>query len=111
MTEFGHIARRLTLQRPETEFNRGLTQFGTLLTSAMLVMVLLVFVAHVIEGRAPIETLLLALAIPYLPGTGLLGFVPLPGVLLVTLLAITGLYILAAEFTKRWFYRNHAEPA
>ncbi|MCC7009496.1 MAG: magnesium-translocating P-type ATPase [Acidobacteria bacterium] len=62
-TEFGAIARRLTLRPPDTEFDRGIRRFGYLLTSAMLVMVLLVFVAHVVAGRPPIETLLFAVAL------------------------------------------------
>ncbi len=62
-TEFGDIAGRLSLRPPETEFERGVRRFGYMLTSAMLVMVLLVFVAHVIEGRPPVETLLFAIAL------------------------------------------------
>ena len=49
-TEFGAIAQRLTLRPPETEFDRGIRHFGYLLTSAMLIMVLLVFVAHMLAG-------------------------------------------------------------
>jgi Mg2+-importing ATPase len=45
------------------EFDRGIRRFGYLLTSAMLVMVLLVFVAHVFRGRPPIETLLFSVAL------------------------------------------------
>ena len=44
-------------------------------------------------------------AIPYLPYAGVLGFVPLPASLLGLVAAITALYVLAAELTKRWFYR------
>ena len=62
-TEFGAIAHRLTLRPPETEFDRGIRRFGYLLTSAMLVMVLLVFVAHMFRGRPPVETLLFAIAL------------------------------------------------
>ena len=62
-TQFGAIAGRLTLRPPETEFDRGIRRFGYLLTSAMLIMVLLVFVAHVLHGRPPIETLLFAVAL------------------------------------------------
>jgi Mg2+-importing ATPase len=62
-TEFGAIAHRLTLRPPETEFDRGIRRFGYLLTSAMLVMVLLVFGAHMFQGRPPIETLLFAIAL------------------------------------------------
>jgi Cation transport ATPase len=48
----------------------------------------------------------LAPAIPYLPGAAVFGFVPLPPLLIVTLLAITALYVLAAETAKRSFYRS-----
>ena len=62
-TAFGKIAHRLTLRPPETEFDRGIRRFGYLLTIAMMVMVLLVFVAHVFQGRPPVETLLFAIAL------------------------------------------------
>ncbi|MGZ5476416.1 MAG: P-type ATPase, partial [Thermoanaerobaculia bacterium] len=62
-TEFGGIAHRLTLRPPETEFDRGIRRFGYLLTIAMLVMVLVVFVAHVFRGRPTVETLLFAVAL------------------------------------------------
>lgn len=62
-TEFGRIAHRLALRSPETEFERGLRRFGTFLATAMLFMVLLVFVAHVLNGRPPVETLLFAIAL------------------------------------------------
>jgi Mg2+-importing ATPase len=62
-TQFGAIAHRLTLRPPETEFDRGIRRFGYLLTTAMLVMVLLVSVAHMFRGRPPIETLLFSIAL------------------------------------------------
>jgi Mg2+-importing ATPase len=62
-TEFGAIAHRLTLRAPETEFDRGVRRFGLLLTGAMLVMVLLVFVAHMFRARPPVETLLFSIAL------------------------------------------------
>ncbi len=45
-----------------------------------------------------------ALFIPYLPGAGLLGFVPLPLPTMSGLVAITLLYLAASEGTKRWFF-------
>ena len=57
------IAHRLTLRPPETEFDRGIRRFGYLLTSAMLVMVFVVFVVHMMHGRPPIETLLFSVAL------------------------------------------------
>jgi Mg2+-importing ATPase len=48
-----------------------------------------------------------ALILPYLPGMALLfGFVPLPPLMMVLLLIITGLYVVANEVAKRRFFRN-----
>lgn len=38
----------------------------------------------------------------------LFGFTPLPTPIMALLIAITGLYVLAAELTKRWFYMRFA---
>ncbi len=62
-TEYGRIASRLSRLPPETEFDRGLRRFGYLLTTAMLVLVLVVFAVHVANGRPPAETLLFAVAL------------------------------------------------
>ena len=62
-TQFGAIAQRLTLRPPETEFDRGIRRFGYFITVAMLVMVLVVFLAHMLRGRPPIETMLFAVAL------------------------------------------------
>jgi P-type Mg2+ transporter len=62
-TEFGTIARRLSLRPPETEFDRGIRHFGYLLTVSMLVIVLLVFAVHVLSGRSPVDTLLFSIAL------------------------------------------------
>ncbi|MGE0450627.1 MAG: magnesium-translocating P-type ATPase [Vicinamibacterales bacterium] len=62
-TALGAIAQRLTASPVETDFDRGIRRFGYLLTRAMLVMVLVVFVVHVFGGRPPAETLLFAVAL------------------------------------------------
>lgn len=62
-TAFGAIAHRLTLRPPEPEFDRGIRRFGYLVTSAMLIMVLVVFVAHMLLDRPPLETLLFSIAL------------------------------------------------
>jgi Mg2+-importing ATPase len=62
-TQFGAIAHRLSLRPPETEFNRGVRRFGYMLTVAMLAIALAVFAVHVFRGRAPVETLLFAVAL------------------------------------------------
>jgi Mg2+-importing ATPase len=50
----------------------------------------------------------LTFAIPYLPFIDVFGFVPLPALLLVTVVAITALYVVATEITKNRFYRGVA---
>ncbi|HEY0993949.1 MAG TPA: magnesium-translocating P-type ATPase [Kofleriaceae bacterium] len=62
-TELGRIAHKLTLRRPETDFDRGIRHFGYLLTSAMLAIVLVVFFAHALRGHPAIETLLFSIAL------------------------------------------------
>jgi Mg2+-importing ATPase len=62
-TQFGAIAQRLQQQPAPTEFDRGVTRFGYLLTTAMLAMVLLVFAAHMLADRPVVETLLFAVAL------------------------------------------------
>jgi Mg2+-importing ATPase len=46
----------------------------------------------------------ITLILPYSPVSGLLGFTPLSVPLLLSLGAITALYILVSESTKRWFF-------
>jgi Mg2+-importing ATPase len=62
-TQFGTIAQRLTLRPPQTEFDRGIRRFGYFLTTSMLAMVLLVFVAHMFNERPVVETLLFSIAL------------------------------------------------
>jgi Mg2+-importing ATPase len=62
-TEYGKVARMLATAPPEAEFDRGIRRFGYLLTSAMLVLVVVVFFAHMYRGRSPVDTLLFAVAL------------------------------------------------
>jgi Mg2+-importing ATPase len=62
-TAYAAIAGRLDAPAPEAEFDRGLRRFSWLLTAAMLLLTALVFVAHVLGGRPPAETLLFAVAL------------------------------------------------
>jgi hypothetical protein len=39
------------------------------------------------------------------------GFAPLPASLVGAIAAITGLYVVATELTKRWFYRSSRDRA
>ena len=62
-TVFGSIADRLRLRPPETEFERGIKQYGYLLMRVMLVMALAVFAANVFLDRPPVDSLLFAIAL------------------------------------------------
>jgi Mg2+-importing ATPase len=52
----------------------------------------------------------LSVVMPYLPFVAILGFVPLPVPLLITLCVITILYVAATEIGKQWFYRKSPLP-
>ena len=81
-TGLGVIAGRLRLRPPETEFERGVRRYGYLLTQLMLLLVLAAFAANILLHRAPIESLLFALALA-------VGLSPelLPAIVSVTLAA------------------------
>ena len=52
-----------------------------------------------------------AIIIPYLPFAAWFGFVPLPLPVLAGLVAITALYLLASEATKRWFFGHESRQS
>jgi Mg2+-importing ATPase len=62
-TEFGRVAERLALDTPETDFDRGLRQFGALLTRVMFVLVLATTTANVLGHKPAVESLLFAIAL------------------------------------------------
>lgn len=62
-TEFGAIAERLKIHQPETEFARGVRQFGYLLVRLMIIMVAFVLMMNQALGRPVIESLLYAVAL------------------------------------------------
>ena len=49
---------------------------------------------------------IVAIILPYVPFAGWFGFVPLPLPVLAGLVAITGLYLVVSEATKRWFFSH-----
>ena len=81
-TAFGAIGARLRVAAPETEFARGVRQFGVLLMRVMVVMVLFVLIVNQLLGRPWIESLLFAVALA-------VGLSPelLPAIVSVTLSA------------------------
>jgi Mg2+-importing ATPase len=62
-TEFGQIAGRLKLRPAENEFDRGMRQFGELLTITMVVIMAIIFAANILLGKSPLETLLFSIAL------------------------------------------------
>ncbi len=81
-TEFGVIAARLRARPPETDFARGVRQFGYLLIRVMVVIVLFVLTVNLLMDRPVIGSLLFAVALA-------VGLSPelLPAIISVTLSA------------------------
>ena len=81
-TAFGAIAARLRARQAETDFGRGVRQFGYLLIRAMVVIVLFVLIVNLLLGRPVIESVLFAVALA-------VGLSPelLPAIVSVTLSA------------------------
>ena len=79
-TAIGEIAHKLVQRPPETDFERGLRQFGYLLTRVAVLLVLAVFTIHVFFHRPTVESLLFAIALA-------VGLSPelLPAILTITL--------------------------
>jgi len=81
-TAFGAVAQRLRSAPPETEFARGVQQFGVLLVRVMVVIVLFVLIVNQWLGRPWVESMLFAVALA-------VGLSPelLPAIVSVTLSA------------------------
>jgi Mg2+-importing ATPase len=62
-SEYGRIARTLSLRAPETDFDRGIRRFGYLLTRVMVALVVFTFAATALTSQPPIESLLFAIAL------------------------------------------------
>jgi Mg2+-importing ATPase len=81
-TALGDVAKAIGGAEPETEFARGVRQFGYLLIKVMIVMVLFVLIVSQLMGRPIVESLLFAVALA-------VGITPelLPAIVTVTLSA------------------------
>jgi Mg2+-importing ATPase len=62
-TEFGKVSGRLQLRSPETEFERGIRQFGYLLLEVTVVLVAAIFAVNVYLARPVLEAFLFSLAL------------------------------------------------
>jgi P-type Mg2+ transporter len=81
-TEYGAISATVAARPDETEFARGVRQFGYLLVRVMIVIVLFVLTTNILLGRPPVDALLFAVALA-------VGLSPelLPAIITVTLAA------------------------
>jgi Mg2+-importing ATPase len=79
-TVFGGIAERLSLRPEETEFERGIRRFGSLLTEVMLAMVVVVLAVNGVMAKPVVDSLLFAVALA-------VGLTPelLPAIISITL--------------------------
>jgi P-type Mg2+ transporter len=62
-TAFGDIAVRLATRPPETEFDRGVRQFGILIMETVVFLVLFILVVNIAMHRDALESLLFAVAL------------------------------------------------
>jgi P-type Mg2+ transporter len=62
-TQFGDIATRLRARAPDSEFDHGLKQFGSLITKAVFGLVLFILVVRIGTHRSPFESVLFAVAL------------------------------------------------
>jgi Mg2+-importing ATPase len=62
-TVFGDIATRLRERAPETEFDRGIKQFGALIMKLVFGLVMFILVVRIATHRSPFESLLFAVAL------------------------------------------------
>ena len=62
-TEFGEIAKRLAMRPPETEFGRGIRQFGLMLTWITMALVLFVLLVNITLHRPRMESFLFSVAL------------------------------------------------
>ncbi len=62
-TEFGIISDRLRLKNPETDFEKGIRQFGYLLMEITLVLVLVIFAINILLHKPALDSFLFSLAL------------------------------------------------
>jgi Mg2+-importing ATPase len=62
-TQFGRLAKSLTVQRPETEFQRGIRRFTSLLVRVIGLLVVFIFILNTYLGRGILTSLLFAVAV------------------------------------------------
>ncbi len=62
-TAFGAIAQRMAMRPPETEFGRGIRQFGLMITRVIMLLVLFVLLVNIAFHRPILESFLFSVAL------------------------------------------------
>lgn len=62
-TAFGQIAEHLNLRPPETEFERGIRRFSSMLSEVMLILVIAIFAVNVFFHKPILDSLLFSIAL------------------------------------------------
>lgn len=62
-TRFGRISADLSSTRPQTEFQKGINHFSTLIVKVIIALCIIIFVVNFLLGHPPIDSLLFSLAI------------------------------------------------
>lgn len=102
----------LTMAGDDPEIFRTGWFLESLLTELWILLVIRTYRPFYRSSPAPFlkwsvaAVMLVAIALPFSPAAALFGFVPLPGPILMAMLAITALYVIVSETSKRFFYRH-----
>lgn len=62
-TEFGKVSEKLLLKMPETDFEKGIRQFGYMLMEITLVLVLIIFAINILLHKPALDSFLFSLAL------------------------------------------------
>lgn len=62
-TQFGKIAEKVSFTKPQTQFQKGLAGFGSLIVKTILILTLIIFSVNTFLGHNPLISLLFALAV------------------------------------------------
>ena len=89
-TEFGYISKSITRPHPQTEFQRGVKQYGNLLTSLTIVLAVAIFVLNAALRHPLLDSLLFSLAVA-------IGLVPELMPAIVTICLSNGAHKMAKE--------------
>ncbi len=62
-TQFGRLARKLTEERPKTEFQKGIERFTKMLVRIVIGLVIFIFLGNLFMRRSALDSLLFSIAV------------------------------------------------